>query len=69
MSVKLNVFTGKFDFTDLPSGSYFKKNGNVLELWWNGALVQSWEYTAVAPTIVEGNPYGLLLTLTYPATP
>jgi hypothetical protein len=31
---------------ELPDGAYFVKNGDTLELWWNGVLVQSWTYTA-----------------------
>lgn len=41
----------------------FVDNGNVLELWWNGVLVESWTVAPVGPVV--GSPIGLLLALTY----
>jgi hypothetical protein len=57
------------DFGNLPATpitSGFAANGNTLELWWNGALVQSWTYTPVAPDLT-GQPWGLLLAITHPS--
>jgi len=61
MPAKINPFTSKLD---LVNKEYFVENGNVLELWWNGTMVQSW---TVTPAVVDttGQPMGLLLTLTY----
>jgi hypothetical protein len=42
MAYKFNVFTGTFDITD----TYFVENGNTLELWWRGHLLDSWSYAA-----------------------
>jgi hypothetical protein len=71
---KVNPFTSKFDevgATDLdqiPIGdadTYFKWVApDTLQLWVNGALAHSW---TVAVSTTEGQPMGLLLTLTYPA--
>ena len=55
------------DFGNLPASpitSGFAENGNTLELWWNGLLVQSWTYTPVAADLT-GQPWGLLLSLTH----
>ena len=53
------------DFSNLPTTSSegFAVNGNTLELWWNGTLVQSWTVTPATPA--AGNSIGLLLSLTY----
>lgn len=63
---KFNVFTGKFDITELPAQARFKENGNDLELYWKDQLVQVWTYVPVdvgpPPT---GSAIGLLLTLTH----
>lgn len=54
----------KLDFSNVPSSGTngFVENGNALELWWNGTLVQSWTITVS----MSGKPIGLLLGLTYP---
>jgi hypothetical protein len=51
---------------DTPITSGFAINGNTLELWWNGLLVQSWTYSPVAPDLT-GQPWGLLLAITHPS--
>lgn len=58
MGLKFNVFTGNLDYT---GNTYFVENGDTLELWWNGSLVQSW---TVTPPATSGTPIGLLLVLT-----
>lgn len=57
----------KLDLSNIPASPTtdgFAVNGNTLELWWNGTLVQSWTVTPVAP-VLTGQPMGMLLTLTY----
>ncbi len=75
MSFKINPFTGKFDevtgdLNQIPIGdadTYFKWVApDTLQLWVNGVMRQSWTTAVTAPT-TEGQPYGLLLTLTQPA--
>lgn len=41
----------KLDFSNLPATSTegYAINGNTLELWWNGTLVESWTVTPVTP--------------------
>jgi hypothetical protein len=59
----------KLDFSNIPTSptySGYAANGNTLELWWNGALVQSWTYTPIAPDLT-GQPWGLLLAITHPS--
>ena len=54
------------DFSNLPASPVtdgYAANGNTLELWWNGMLVESWTVTPTTPP--AGTPLGLLLTLTY----
>jgi len=56
----------KLDFSNLPASPVtdgYAANGNTLELWWNGMLVESWTVTPTTPP--AGTPLGLLLTLTY----
>lgn len=45
-------------------GSELKINGNVVELYVNGLLAQTWEKDPLS-TPVTGNPIGLLMGLTY----
>jgi hypothetical protein len=48
---------GKF-FPYIPgtnTTAKFVDNGNTLELWWNGTLVQSWTVTPVTPDLT-GQP-------------
>jgi len=44
--------------------SYLQINGNVVELYVNGLLAQTWEKDPLS-TPVTGNPIGLLMGLTY----
>ena len=77
MAFKYNPITKKLDMIGDSTGSggpffpyipgsnltsKFVDNGDTLELWWNGMLVESWTHTIVVGT---GNPIGLLLSLTY----
>jgi len=50
-----------------PVTDGYAVNGNTLELWWNGTLVESWTVTPVAPDL-DGIPMGFggMLHLTYP---
>jgi len=59
-NLEYNPITGKLD---LVSETYFVENGDTIELWWNGSIVQSW--TKALPTGGAGVPIGLLLSLTY----
>lgn len=60
----LNPFTGELDYLNFSpaQGFDFVENGNDLELWWKGQLIQSWTYV---PPVLTGEPIGLLLALTY----
>jgi hypothetical protein len=59
-----NPFTKTFDWIDdVEVDSYFKENGNALELWWKGSLVHSWTSVPAAPAI--GSPMGMLAGITY----
>lgn len=51
-------------YDGLPGLLLFKQNGDTLELWWKGLLVDSWTYEPEAPPL--GSPMGLCLLITYP---
>jgi hypothetical protein len=75
INTEFNPFTGepdlvRADINQVQIGdadTYFKWVApDTLQLWVNGSVAQSWTVTPVTPT-TEGQPMGLLLTLTYPA--
>jgi hypothetical protein len=70
MSYKFNPFTGQFDYYETGTGTgtnYFVENGNSLELWYQGQLVNVWTLPPAGP-VASGSPFGAWLGLwrTYP---
>lgn len=63
------IINGKPLFTEgLKIGNsttYFYLNGDILQLYVNGVLIQTWTGATVAPVIETGQPMGLLVSLTY----
>ena len=45
-----------------PTSSGLAVNGNTLELWWNGSIVQSWTVTP-APVVDNSHILGINLSL------
>lgn len=52
----------KLDFSNLETSATdgFVQNGNTLELWWNGSVVQSWTITPTTPAAGSFMGFGLI---------